>query len=89
MAGKRGSVGIAVLSVLRSDGPLAARELAQRIGASVCTVEWTVSRLRSAGLLQIACLRRFPRARRPLAVYAPADATPATVGFVDLLQAWR
>lgn len=89
MARTRGPITTAILSVLKTDGPLAVRELAQRIGAPVCIVEKAVSRLKSADLLQMVCLRRFPWARRPLAVYAPADATPATVGFVDLLQAWR
>lgn len=89
MARKLGPVALAILQVVRSEGPLAVRELASRIGASSPTVEYTCSRLKAAGMLQVACLRRLPRARKPLALYAPADATAATIGFVDLLQAWR
>jgi len=89
MARKLGPVALAILQVVRSEGPMAVRDLAQRIGAPARTVEFTCSRLKVAGTLQVACLRRLPRARKPLALYAPADATAATIGFVDLLQAWR
>ena len=89
MARKLGPTAVAILDALRSEGPLAVRELVQCIGQPARTVERTCSRLKASGTLQVACVRQFPRARKRLAVYAPADATPSTVGFVDLLQAWR
>lgn len=89
MARPQGPLAAGVIAEISNHGPLAARELAERLGASLRLVVKTCHHMLSTGKLRIARLQRFPGARRPLAVYTSGDANADTIGGVDLLQAWR
>jgi hypothetical protein len=89
MARPLGSLAVGVIAEIAARGPLAARELAAVLGASLRLVVKTCYHLVSTGRLRIAYKQRFPAAKRPLAVYTSKDATPASVGGFDLFQVWR